>query len=120
MKRGRIKESFKVKKVRMRRRRKSGRRGENVMKRKVAIIKCMIKFAWPQRQHKEENPTLLSLSLEAMVVVVRWLVVVECSFDNSQGYTYDQRATEEENDSHDDDAYFEASLLAPTLHGRGV
>lgn len=68
----------------------------------------------------QRSLTLLSLSLEAVVVVVRRLVVVECSFDNSQGYTYDQRATEEEYDGHDDDAHFEASLLASTLHGCGV
>lgn len=80
----------------------------------------MINFAWPQQQLKEENPALVSLSLEAMVVMVRRLVVVECSFDNSQGYAYDQRAAEEEHDSHDNDAYFEASLLTSTLHGRGV
>lgn len=55
-----------------------------------------------------------------MVVMVRRLVVVECSFDNSQGYAYNQRAAEEEDDSHDNDAYFEASLLASTLHCRGV
>jgi hypothetical protein len=73
----------------------------------------------------EEKPSLLSLPLEAILVLLvvllirRW-VVVECSFDNAQGYTYDQGATEEKYDSHNDDANLEASLLASTLHGRCV
>lgn len=117
-----MKESSKCKngKTRMRQRRRKRKQEKSVLERKVVIVKYTIKFASSPRQIKEENPTLLHLPLEALVPMVRRSVVVECSFNNSQGYAYNQRATEEEYDGHGNDTYPEAPLLASALHSRGV